>query len=311
MICHCLMTYSSLLAKHRVWNRRIGPVPYLLILPALLALLALFVYPIAWNVFISLHRVEFTTFAREWPFAGLTNYLELMTDSIFPFRFYRSLWVSLIFVGASVVGQFTLGLGLALALTKLGRIKGLIRALNVFPWILSELVVAYIWLYLFQPNGAINNALTGVGLPAIRWLGSPDLAPWSLSITNIWFGTPFSMLMLGTALTTIDPQVKEAARVDGAGPWQTFRYVTWPLIAPFAALTLVLITMWTVNLFALPLAMTQGGPSYATTTTSLYMYRFAFEFGSFSVGSAIGVMLFIFNLASAALYVRLLGKKDR
>lgn len=283
--------------------------PYLLILPALATLLLLFVYPILWNGYLSVHDVKFATFNREWRFAELNNYQALLKDGVFPFKFYKSLWVSLQFVGGSILGQFVLGLALALALNSKIKGRGLFRVLIAFPWILSELVVAYIWLYLYQPAGAINNLLTAVGLPAIRWLGSPGLAIWALVMTNIWFGTPFTMLIMGAALTTINPEITEAATVDGASQRQVFRWITWPLIAPFAALNLILITMWTANLFALPLAMTKGGPVYATTTTSLYMYRYAFEFGNFSLGSSIGVMLFIFNLVAAGVYLRTLGRE--
>jgi len=283
--------------------------PYLLILPALLALLLLFVYPILWNGYISIHDVKFATFNQGWPFVGVENYRILLMNSIFPRKFYKSLQVSLQFVGGSILGQFGLGLALALALNSKIKGRGLFRVLIAFPWILSDLVVAYIWLYLYQPTGAINNFITAIGLPTVKWLSTPGLAIWALVLTNIWFGTPFSMLMLGSALTTINPEINEAASVDGANRWQQFRYITWPLIAPFAALNLILITMWTINLFALPLAMTKGGPVYATTTTSLYMYRFAFEFGNFSVGSSIGVMLFAFNLVAAAVYVRTLRRE--
>lgn len=283
--------------------------PYLLVLPALLTLLLLFVYPILWNGYISVHDVKFTTFNQEWSFVGLENYQALLKDSLFPRKFYKSLEVSVQFVGGSILGQFGLGLLLALALNNQIKGRGLFRVLIAFPWILSELVVAYIWLYLYQPTGAINNLITSLGLPAVKWLGTPDFAIWALVLTNIWFGTPFSMLMLGSALTTINPEVNEAAAVDGANRWQQFRWITWPLIAPFAALNLILITMWTTNLFALPLAMTKGGPVYATTTTALYMYRYAFEFGNFSIGSSIGVMLFVFNLVAAAIYVRALRRE--
>jgi multiple sugar transport system permease protein len=283
--------------------------PYLLILPALATLLLLFVYPIVWNGYLSVHDVEFKTFNREWPFVGLENYRVIFEDSLFPFKFYKSLVVSLQFVGGSVVGQFVLGLILALALNSGIKGRDLFRVLIAFPWILSELVVAYVWLYMYQPTGAINNLIGALGLPAINWLGSQAGAIWALVLTNVWFGTPFTMLMIGSALTTINPEVTEAATVDGANRWQIFRWIIWPLILPFAALNLILITMWTTNLFALPLAMTNGGPLYATTPTSLYMYNYAFQFGNFSVGSTIGVMLFLFNLVAAAIYLRALRRQ--
>jgi multiple sugar transport system permease protein len=242
------------------------------------------------------------------PWAGLENYRGLLFDTIFPFKFHQSLLASLQFVGGSVLGQFSLGLALALALRACVGGPQVFRVLIVVPWVLSELVVAYIWLFLYQPGGAINNALTALGLPAVSWLSSQSGAIWALVLTNIWFGAPFTMLLMGSALTTIDPQVYEAALMDGATRWQTFRWITWPLILPFAALNLILITMWTTNLFALPLAMTKGGPLYATTITSLYMYRQAFEFGNFSVGSSIGLLLLLFNLVAAAVYLRALRR---
>ena len=283
--------------------------PYLLILPALVTLLFLFIYPIVWNGYISLHQVDFQTYNRDWPFVGGDNYWALLSDSISPFRFYKSVLASLQFVGGSVLGQFVLGLALALALNALAKGRQFLRVLIVIPWILSELVVAYIWLFLYQPNGTINDALTALGLPAVSWLSSQTGAIWALVLTNIWFGVPFTMLMMGAALLTISPEVYEAATVDGASAWQTFRRIVWPLILPFAALNLILTTMWTTNLFALPLAMTKGGPLYATTPTSLYMYRHAFEFGNFSIGSSLGVMLFVFNLVAAAVYLRALRTK--
>ena len=279
--------------------------PYLLVLPALLTLLLLFVYPIFWNGWLSLHNVTFGNFSQAWEYVGLENYLAVIRDTIFPRKFVDSLWVSVKFVGGSIVGQFVLGLGLAMALNSKIRGRNTFRVLIALPWILSELVVAYIWLYMYQPAGTVNNVLGVFGVETVRWLGNTSIAIWALVFTNVWFGTPFTMLTMGSALTTINPQLHEAAIVDGASTWQDFRHVTWPLIAPFAALNLILITMWTINLFALPLAMTNGGPVYATTTTSLYMYRHAFEFGNFSIGSSIGVMLFIFNIVAAAIYVRM------
>jgi multiple sugar transport system permease protein len=284
--------------------------PYLLILPALLTLFFLFIYPIVWNGYLSVHDVNFGNFNQEWDYIGLENYRLVLQDKIFPSKFNQSLLVSLQFVGGSIVGQFVLGLALALALHSKIRGRNTFRVLIALPWILSELVVAYIWLYLYQPTGTINNVLTALGLSPVRWLSSTGSAIWALVLTNIWFGTPFTMLTLGSALTTINPELNEAAAVDGANARQRFRWITWPLLAPFAALNLILITMWTTNLFALPLAMTNGGPVYATTTTSLYMYRHAFEFGSFSIGSSIGVMLFVFNLVAAAIYVRALRRQD-
>lgn len=276
--------------------------PYLLLLPALLILFFLFIYPIFWNIYLSLHDVSLVTLLREWSFAGLANYVELPEDPYF----IKSLLVSLYFVGGSIIGQFGLGLGLALLLHRKLRGVGAFRVIITVPWILSELIVAYTWVWTYDKYGLANSILQLVGLAGIDWLGNPGIAIWSIVIANLWFGTPFTMLMLGSALKTINPELYEAATVDGATPLRCFRHITFPLLKPFIAINLILITMWTVNLFALQWAMTKGGPLYSTTTTSLYMYRQAFQFGELSIGSSVGVLLFIFNIIAAFVYLRTL-----
>lgn len=276
--------------------------PYLLLLPALLILFFLFIYPIFWNLYLSLHDVSVVTLLKKWSFAGLANYVKLAEDPYF----IKSLLVSLYFVVGSIIGQFGLGLGLALLLHRKVRGAGVFRVIITVPWILSELIVAYTWVWAYDKYGLFNNILRAIGLPGVNWLGDPHLAIWSIVIANIWFGTPFTMLMLGSALNTMKSELYEAATVDGATPWRCFRHITFPLLKPFIAIDLILITMWTVNLFALQWAMTKGGPLYSTTTTSLYMYRRAFQFGDLSIGSSIGVLLTIFNIIAAFVYLRTL-----
>ncbi|MEA3356724.1 MAG: sugar ABC transporter permease [Candidatus Bipolaricaulota bacterium] len=277
-------------------------IPYLLLLPALLILLFLFIYPIFWNIYLSLHNVSLVTILKEWSFTGLANYVRLFKDPYF----IKSLLISLYFVVGSSIGQFGLGLGLALLLHRKMRGVGTFRVIITVPWILSELIVAYTWVWAYDKYGLFNNILRAIGLSGVNWLGDPHIAIWSIVIANIWFGTPFTMLMLGSALNTINPELYEAATVDGATPLRCFRHITFPLLKPFIAINLILITMWTVNLFALQWAMTKGGPLYSTTTTSLYMYRQAFQFGELSIGSSIGVLLFIFNIIAAFVYLRTL-----
>lgn len=277
---------------------------WLLLMPVLVLILFLFVAPIIWNVWVSLHNVAFVTFHKAWPFVGTDNYRSLVGDTTFPKKFHQSIGVTVIFVGFSVIGQFVIGLGLAIALHQKIAGTNLFRAIIVVPWVLSELVVAYLWLFLYQAHGPLNNFLNAIGISSVRWLSDPDISVWSLGIVNIWFGMPFTLLMMGAALTTISPELLDAARVDGASRWRTFICVTLPLIKPFAALNLILITMWTMNIFALPLAMTQGGPVNSTTTSALYMYQQAFQFGNFSIGASIGILLMLFNVAAAMVYLR-------
>ena len=144
------------------------------------------------------------------------------------------------------------------------------------------------------------------GFSSINWLGNVNIAIWAVVLANIWYGTPFMMLMFGSALKTIDPTLYEAATVDGATSWRCFRHITFPLLKPFIAINLILATMWGISLFALIWAMTRGGPLNSTTTAALYMYRQAFEFGKISLGSSIGVLLFLIDIIAAFTYMRLL-----
>jgi ABC-type sugar transport system permease subunit len=275
-----------------------------LLTPVILAMLTLFVIPIIWNVWMAFHEVTFATVRKAWPFVGTRNFANLLANEVEPRIFYKALGTTVIFTIASVAGQFVIGFGLALLLHQYSRGSQIFRAILVLPWVLSELVVAYIWLFMYQLNGPMTSLLAAFGLGPVKWLSDTSIAIWPVSLTNIWFGAPFTLLMMGAALTTINPETLEAARMDGARPWRILRSIILPLCKPFIVLNLVLITMWTVNIFALPMAMTSGGPANSTTTASLFMYRQAFAFGEFSIGSSVGILLFLFNIVGAVVYVR-------
>jgi multiple sugar transport system permease protein len=276
-------------------------IPYVLLAPASIILFVLLVFPILWNVYVAMHDVSFTTILKDWEFVGFKNYLNLFQDDYF----YQSLKVSAIFVGGCVLFQWLIGLLLAQLLSQRLRGTEMFRLIFVLPWLFSAVIVGFSWRWMYNDKfGLINHFLRTVGLPTLKWLGNPSVAPWSIVISNIWFGTPFSMLFMGSALATINQELYEAARVDGASRWQMFSRITLPLLKPFIAVNLILISVWTVNLFDLQLTMTGGGPLYSTTTTSLYMYREAFELGHLSVGASVGFMLLVINGTLSVLYAR-------
>ncbi|ACL71044.1 binding-protein-dependent transport systems inner membrane component [Halothermothrix orenii H 168] len=281
-------------------------VPYFLIAPAFLVLLLLMVYPIIWNIYLSFHDVTLIKLNRAWEPVALRNYFNVITDMYF----WESMWVTGKFVVGSVVGQLVFGLILALLLHKKVKGSGMFRVIYIIPWLLSDVIVGFTWQWSYHEKfGMINTLLGKLGIPAIDWLGNPDIAIWAIVITNIWFGTPFTMLFLGSALNTISRELYEAARVDGATRWQQFWYVTIPALKPFIATNLILLTMWTVNLFGLQYVMTGGGPLFSTTTLSLFMYNNAFEYGKLSIGSSIGFILLIINAIAAYFYVKLVQRE--
>lgn len=278
-------------------------IPYLLLTPALTVLFIFLIFPIVWNAYLSVHSVTATNILKVWPYVGLENFTNLFSE----LNFYRSLQVSLIFVAGSVAGQLLTGLALALVLNRQLRGTNIFRVVLTTPWILSAVIAGFSWKWLYHENfGLLNYAIERLGLQPLGWLSDPNIAVWSLVLVNIWYGSAFSMLFQGAALTSISPDLYESASIDGAPPWKTFRYVILPLLRPFVAINLILITMWSVNFFDLLLVMTGGGPLFSTTTASLYMYRQAFEFGNFSQGATVGFMLVFINMAAAYAYVKII-----
>lgn len=264
-------------------------------------MLFLSVFPIGWNIYLSLHDVRLVNLLREWPYVGFANVSALVHDA----QFRGALTTSLAFVLGSAAGQLVLGFAVARLLAQRLPGSGAFRTLCILPWILSAVIAGFSWKWLYHDTfGLLNHLLRAMGLAAQNWLSSPSLALTSVTVANIWFGTPFTVLFQEAALASIDPTLYEAGQVDGASGWKLFRHITAPLLAPFWAINLVLVTMWTVNLFDLLLVMTHGGPLFSTTTASLYMYRSAFEFGLLSRGATVGLALLVINLGAAVVYLR-------
>ncbi len=279
--------------------------PYWLILPLVLLLFFVTVFPFLWNIWVSLHDLRSINILRGAPFIGLKNYIRLFQDSLF----YHSLHISLYFVVGSIIGQFSLGLLIALIFHRRPRAARFLRPVFIIPWILSAIIIGYSWIWMYNYNfGLINSALRALGLAPIRWLNDITMAIWALVIANIWRGTPFTMLFLEAALKNIPDELYEAAQVDGASAWQSFRHVTLPMLRPAITINLILVTMWTFNLFDTILVMTQGGPANATLTTAMYMYNNAFRYGLFGYGAAITLIMLLINVILAVLYFRTVGR---
>jgi ABC-type sugar transport system permease subunit len=213
------------------------------------------------------------------------------------------------FVGGSVALQFGIGMLMSVLLHQQVRASGVLRAIFIIPWTISAVIAAFSFKFIFDYNfGILNYLLNEIGLQSVGWLSDPSIVIWSLVIANVWYGTPFTILFLTAGLLSINPTIYEAAAIDGATRIRSFRHITLPLLRPFIVINLVLITMWSVNFFDIQLIMTGGGPLFASTTASLYMYRQAFEFGLLSMGAATGIVLIVINLSVAFLYLRFLRR---
>jgi ABC-type sugar transport system permease subunit len=276
--------------------------PYLFLTPALAILLIFLIFPLFWNTYISLHDVSLTTILRGWEYIGGTNFINLFNDP----NFYTSLKVTLMFVGGSVALQFGIGMLMSVLLHQQVRASGVLRAIFIIPWTISAVIAAFSFKFIFDYNfGILNYLLNEIGLQSVGWLSDPSIVIWSLVIANVWYGTPFTILFLTAGLLSINPTIYEAAVIDGATKIRSFIYITLPLLKPFIVINLILITMWSVNFFDIQLIMTGGGPLFASTTASLYMYRQAFEFGLLSKGASAGIVLIAINISIAFIYHKL------
>jgi len=281
--------------------------PYLYLLPAISILCVFLLFPFAWNIYISTHGVSITTILKEWEFVWLDNFIQVLNDP----NFHTSIKISIIFVGGSVVFQFLIGLVIASLLNQNIKGKQILIALIVIPWITSGLIAAFSFKFIFDNSfGIINYILEYLGFSSIAWLSDPNMVVWSIVIANVWYGTPFTILFLTAGLLSINPAIYESAKVDGASKIKSYFYLTLPMIKSFIIIDIILITIWSINFFEIPLIMTGGNPLFASTPASLYMYRQAFEFGLLSKGSASGIILLSINIVVAIIYIIALKRRQ-
>ncbi|MET9859254.1 sugar ABC transporter permease [Streptomyces smyrnaeus] len=285
-------------------RRRTALLRWLFIAPALLYMAAFFGYPLVRNVLMSFqHYTPTTYFTGEAPFNGLDNWRAVFSDPLFT----DALWHTALFTVGSLLGQFTLGLALAVFFSRRFRLSRFVRAVLLLPWLVPMVVAAVVWRRILdQEHGVLNAALQTLGLTdgGVPWLSSPDVALLSAVLVNIWIGIPFNMVILYGGLQEIPRDLYEAASLDGAGPWRVFRSVTLPMLRPVITVVLVLGFMSTVKILDLILALTSGGPADATQTLGTVTYQMSFLRLDFGQGAVVGNVLILISAVFAVLYLR-------
>nr|WP_246144002.1 sugar ABC transporter permease [Actinacidiphila oryziradicis] len=272
--------------------------------PAVLYMLAFFGYPLVRNVIMSFqHYTPRTYFTGQAPFNGLDNWRAVFDNPLFT----DSLWHTLLFTVGSLLGQFVLGLALAVFFSRRFRLSGIARAVLLLPWLVPMVVSSVVWRKLLdQDTGVINTLLADLHLTdsPVLWLSSPNVALLSAVLVNIWIGIPFNMVILYGGLQEIPRDLYEAASLDGAGAWRTFRSVTLPLLRPVVTVVLVLGFMSTVKILDLILALTGGGPADSTQTLGTVTYQLSFLQLDFGQGAVVGNVLILISTVFAVLYLR-------
>lgn len=278
--------------------------PYLFVLPFILIFLIFTVYPIVFTAQLSLTSWHGSGTAL-W--VGLENYRYLLTNPDFWGSLVNSAWLWVLIIPV----QMALAV-LAAVLLNMADLsgRGIYRVIFIIPYVTPLVAIAQIWTVLFDSgHGAVNAALGLVGLPEVGWLTTVPWAKPTLALLFLWKSTGFVIIILLSGLQSIDPDIYEAAAIDGAGSLRRLASITIPLLRPTLAFALVMQTLGVFQMFAEPFVMTQGGPYRSTTTAGYYLYNHITR-GDLGTGAANSLLLVIVVMAASLVFVRLLRGKE-
>ena len=261
--------------------------PYWFLLPAFAIFALMFLVPTGTGIFYSFTDWNINT--EKINFIGLQNYRELFKD----IKLVAALWHTLVYAFSVTLLRNAIGLGLALLLNTKVKLRGLFRTVFFLPYMISPIIIGYLFTAIYHPaNGLLNGALRLVGLKflAVDWLNDPRYALLSTIFVDVWRTAGFSMVIYLAGLQMIPTELFESASLDGARYPQTFRYVTFPLIAPSLTINLTLSLIGTMKVFVMILVLTNGGPGYATEVINTYVMT-SFSLGLYGQGTAANMLL--------------------
>jgi multiple sugar transport system permease protein len=272
--------------------------------PVTVYLVLFYAYPLYRNLDLSLRDYTVRSFVQGGaPFTGTKNYDTVLRDPLFG----PALVHTLVFTLVSLAFQFVIGMALAVFFARHFRLSATLRALFLVPWLLPLIVSASTWSWMLNSDsGVVNAVLRSFGVAPVDWLTSPRWSLVSVIIANIWIGIPFNLVVLYSGLQTIPASLYEAAALDGANGWQRFRRVTFPLLRPVSAITLLLGLIYTLKVFDIIWIMTRGGPADSSTTFATWSYRLGFGnlLPAFGPGAAVGNLLIVIAVAFGLIYIR-------
>lgn len=270
---------------------RLAPNYWPFVIPALVVILAVIVFPWVFTLWMSAHR---WTLGQEQSFIGFENYIRLASD----IRFWESLWHTLIYTVLSVVAPLILGTLAALVFDAQFPLRGFLRGVFVMPMMATPVAIALVWTMMFHPQlGVLNYLLSFIGIGPLEWIYNQSTVIPSLVLVETWQWTPLVMLIVLGGLAAVPREPYESAEIDGANAWQKFRYLTMPMIAPFLMIAVIIRSIDAVKSFDIIYAMTQGGPGTASETINIYLYNTAFAYYDIGYGSAMAVVFFIIIVA--------------
>lgn len=272
-------------------------------IPAIGLVLAFSVVPLAYIAYLSVQDLRFG--ASVGGFVGWDNYRFVLADPSVANAFWNTLYFSVLSVAVATL----VGLAIAMLLDSDLRGSGWLVAAVVLPWAIPEIVNALMWQWIYNPSyGALNGILTAIGVIGdyVAWMSTPVSAMHAVIFAYSWKLVPFVVIILYAGLRSIPADLYETAQIDGAAPWQVFRYVTLPLLAPAIAVAVLFCVVWSMRAFDIVYLLTKGGPGEATTVLSYLVFSKAFDFGDLGAASAAACLLALLTFAVTCLYIRVL-----
>jgi len=275
--------------------------------PTVAVLISIVIFPLVFSLSLSFHDWNIIR-AKGWSWAGIGNYRTIL----FQDSYFRSAFkVTLLYLAGTVPLQFGLGLVVALLLHQITKkIIGFLRTALIIPTTMTPIVVGIIWRLMYNPDlGMLNYLLTLFGFSPINWTGMPGTALPSVMMADIWEWTPFMALILLAGLQALPQEPFEAGLVDGASSWQTFRYITLPLLSPAMLVALLIRVMDSFKTFDLIFVLTQGGPGMSTEVLNYYTYRYGFKFFHLGYASALSWLLLVVVTIISMILIRILQSR--
>lgn len=269
--------------------------------PAVIFVVVMMIAPVLFTIWMSLH--DWGGGATSRPrFIGLANFVNVFTDDP---RFWSAFWRTFYFTAMAVAVETVLGVAIAVLLNREFMGKGVLRTIFLFPMIATPVAIALVWRLMYEPTlGILNDLLSALGLPTSTWVADASLVLPALALVDVWEWTPLITLITLAGLSALPADPFEAAAIDGAGRWQTFRHITLPMLRPVIIVAVAFRLIDALKTFDIIFVITQGGPGFASETLNLYVYAQSFQYQNLGYAASLLIVFFAIVVGSAVLLLR-------
>lgn len=286
------------------WLKYKYALPFMLLAPAAIGLIALVIYPLLWELRLSFTNMSLRAFKNP-EFIGFKNYIRVFTEPVLKQKmFFPLLGQTILWTVINIAFHVGGGLFLAMLLNRKMKFKGVYRTLLILPWAIPQVIAVLAWRGEFNFSyGYFNIILTKIGLAPVQWMTDPTANFIAMCLTNIWLGIPFMSVTLLGGLQSISAEYYEAAEMDGANGWQQFKNITWPLLQPVVTPAILLGTFWTFNNFNVPFFINQNELETSDIMVT-GLFRAAFQYNRYGFSAAFAFVIFAMLLLFTVFYTR-------